>query len=116
MPIEKPKHILNNRQLLALLIKRANDYFSFPKSIDLYTFEILENIYAKPIGNRELNYFEVNIIRNKTVIYSYQQVANKHIDDYIIDIAYKELIILVISSGLMIEERDKYFKEPINLP
>lgn len=75
-----------------------------------------EKTFIQQLGNRELYYFEVNITRNRTVIYSYQHVADKYIDNYVIDIVYKQLIIQIISGGLMIKEGSKYFKEPINLP
>lgn len=116
MAIVKPTHILNNRQLLALLIKRANDYFCFPQSVDLYHFEILEKTYTKRIGDRLLYYMQVNIKRNKILIYSYEYVANDFINDYKIDLVYNQVIIAVLSSGLLIKESSAYYHEPINLP
>lgn len=116
MATVKPTHILNNRQLLALLIKRANDYFSFPHSVDLYHFEIFEKTYTKQMGDRLLYYMQVNIKRNKILIYAYEYVANDPIDNYATDIVYDQIIIAVLSGGLMIKESSAYYHEPINLP
>lgn len=67
------------------------------------------------MGDRLLYYMQVNIKRNKILIYAYEYVANDPMDNYVADLVYNQVIIAVLSSGLLIKESSAYYHEPINL-